>query len=618
MELPRRAKGDEFVPAGQLAKLQKRVSKLAARQDVPTLFVYAFDYRTRVGPFVFFDKMLLPGAPLALGAALHSVGMHHVRLAMQQWSPNIRPSHSLINGKPPELLLISSMQIHSEAAYGLIRDAWSMGEDRPLILAGGSKAIYQPWDFFGLSDDASQGADVVVTGEEFVVLELLEQVLAARGPGESMRQGFNRARSSGALEAIPGLVYRVDDAPGPPAELMHTGIQRLVQDLDELPSVAHSLNLFEPRHRRKTLSAKPVSAAKLGRGGQVSALVTTHGCKFRCPYCPIPGYNQHTFRHKSPERLVEDMRSIHETSGIHYFFGTDDNLFNSRDSIEDLLRTMSRAKIDGKPLGKVLEWATEATEFDVWKNRDLLPVAREAGLRMIWFGVEDMTAELVKKGQSPEKTRNLFREMIQHGIGPMPMMMHHDGQPLYCRGNLYGLLNQVRFLRKSGAFSYQVTFLTPSIGSKSYEAAFEDQLVFDQIDMKPLGDHLFDGNHCIATTDDRPWRKQLNMMAAYATFYNPFSMLRDVFRLDDLWKFRMLHGFLGNLQVWYSLPRQLAWLWRLRRGPLKRATTSPKRPYPFRIPDSVEPELTHYHRETQDAKQAHSVDEKKRELTVLS
>ena len=59
-------------------------------------------------------------------------------------------------------------------------------------------------------------------------------------------------------------------------------------------------------------------------------------------------------------------------------------------------------------------------------------------------------------------------------------MMHHDGQPLASKGNLYGLLNQVNFLRKSGSVSVQVTILTPSVGSKGYEEPFEKGMVIDQ------------------------------------------------------------------------------------------------------------------------------------------
>ncbi|MEM7311961.1 MAG: radical SAM protein, partial [Planctomycetota bacterium] len=396
MELPRRLAGDEFLPDGSFSRLRNRLADGGSLSDIRALFVYAFDFRTRVGPFVYFDKLLIPGAPLSIGAALKSVGINHLRLVLQQWTPNIRPSQTTIAGQSPDLLLVSSMQIHSAASYELIRDAWRLGEDRPLILAGGSKAIYEPWDYFGLDESGNCGADVVVTGEEYVVLELLEIVAAHRGSGESLRTAFDRVRREGLLDSIPGLVYRPDDANGPPAELMHTGIQRLVQNLDVLPSVTTVLDHFEPPHRKPTLSNQPLAARRLRRYSKIAALVTTHGCKFRCSYCPIPGYNQFTFRHKSSERLAEDMGRFYEATGIDMFFGTDDNLFNSRSSIEEMFTGLANARLGEKQLTDVVSWATEATEFDVWKNRDLLPLARKAGLRLIWFGIEDMTAELIK------------------------------------------------------------------------------------------------------------------------------------------------------------------------------------------------------------------------------
>lgn len=46
-----------------------------------------------------------------------------------------------------------------------------------MILPGGPKAVYEPWDFFGLSPDDREGADVVVTGEEYVLLELLDRMV---------------------------------------------------------------------------------------------------------------------------------------------------------------------------------------------------------------------------------------------------------------------------------------------------------------------------------------------------------------------------------------------------------------------------------------------------------
>src|SRR5262249_15387993 len=146
----------------------------------------------------------------------------------------------------------------------------------------------------------------------------------------------------------------------------------------------------------------------------------------------------------------------------------------------ETFKELARGRMLGKPFRDVMFFGTEATEFDVYKNKDLLPVCREGGLRAIWFGIEDMTAELVKKGQSPEKTKELFQVMNGMGIAPMAMMMHHDGQPLYSKGQLYGIVNQVDFLRKTGAVSAQITILTPSVGSKSFEEPYESGLVIDE------------------------------------------------------------------------------------------------------------------------------------------
>jgi radical SAM superfamily enzyme YgiQ (UPF0313 family) len=150
-----------------------------------------------------------------VAAALYAAGLTNLRVAMSQWNPNLQPSTARIDGRPPELLLISAMQIHSAVAYRLIRDAWELGKNRPLIIVGGPKAIYQPWDLFGLSPDGREGADVVVTGEEFVLLELLDRILEFKRPGDTLRDAFRRARGADALENIPGLVYRPDDSPGP-------------------------------------------------------------------------------------------------------------------------------------------------------------------------------------------------------------------------------------------------------------------------------------------------------------------------------------------------------------------------------------------------------------------
>src|SRR5205814_9076510 len=119
--------------------------------------------------------------------------------------------------------------------------------------------------------------------------------------------------------------------------------------------------------------------------------------------------------------------------------------------------------------------------------------------RALWLDVEDMTATLVKKGQSVDKTTESFRRLRAAGICPMPMMMHHDSQPLVSGRSNYGLLNQIRLLRKAGAVSLQVLMITPSVGSKLYEGTFTDGLVIDRIGGRRAAPYMYDGNYLVAS-----------------------------------------------------------------------------------------------------------------------
>jgi radical SAM superfamily enzyme YgiQ (UPF0313 family) len=283
------------------------------------------------------------------------------------------------------------------------------------------------------------------------------------------------------------------------------------------------------------------------------------------------------------------MQVLAEQTNIHAFFGTDDNFFNNRETVEEVFSGLAKGKVRGRPFRDSIFFGTEATEFDVFKNQDLLPLCRDGGLRAIWFGIEDMTAELVKKGQSPEKTKKLFEILNSHGICPMPMMMHHDGQPLASRGNLYGLINQVNFLRKSGSVSVQVTILTPSVGSKGFEENFQKGLVIGQAGDKKLEDYQYDGNHCIATEDSNPWKKQLNIYLAYASFYNPLNFVKAILNWKDpLWTYKVMYQAYGMAGLVKSFTKGWNWLKNLWKGPITKLQEVPKKRLEM-IPPPVSP-----------------------------
>ena len=92
----------------------------------------------------------------------------------------------------------------------------------------------------------------------------------------------------------------------------------------------------------------------------------------------------------------------------------------------------------------------------------------------------------------------------------------------------------------------QVTILTPSVGSKGYEEPYEKGMVIEQAGDHKVEDYQYDGNHCIATDDPHPWRKQLNIYMAYASFYNPLNFVRAIANWKDpLWNYRVMYQAYG-------------------------------------------------------------------------
>jgi radical SAM superfamily enzyme YgiQ (UPF0313 family) len=570
MELTYRKGADAFVPAGAYRRLEARLRERAGDlADVPAVVLYAFDRRTRMLPFILYDKRIFPAGPRAVAGALHTAGFRRVRAVFQLWNPNFRPSQARIDGRPVQLLLVSTMQIHAPAAYQAVADAWALGEDRPLIIVGGAKAVHEPYHFWPLATPGGPGgADVVVTGEVYILLDLLNVLADYHRPGEHIRRAFERARRAGALDAVPGLVYLDPAADWREPGLVETGLPRLVQHLDELPDEVVGLSLLEPPHRRTGLAAAPLPDRRVRRHVQVCSLQITQGCKFHCPYCPIPTLNQKTWRFRSPEGLVRQLRAVRERYGIKYFFGADDNFMNRRSTAEEYFEALARATVraSGRPkrLGHQVRWGTEATQHDTWKNRDLLPLASRAGLFAVWFGIEDLTAELVNKGQKPEVTTALFELMHRHKICPMAMMMFHDGQPFRSPGSLAGLAEQVSFLRRAGAVSVQVMVHVPAVGTREYEGLYAAGKVLRRLGEYTVPESFIDGVHVIVAGRRPGWRRQIEQLAAYFAFYNPINLMRAL-RHDGspLRWYRVAYQVAGFVAACLTALKALPYTWRL-------------------------------------------------------
>lgn len=537
------------------------------------LLVLCFDPRTRILPFVFADTRLVPAGVRQVAASLLESGVLDLRVVLQQWSPRVEPSSAGLGGRRPDLLLLSAMSIHSAPLERLLADACSIPPgERPLVVCGGPKAIYEPDSLFHVRGDPAVSTDLACRGEDYVLLEALERVTAEWGERETLRDAFRRARASGALLGVPGLTFAGGEDGAAPS-LVDTGPQRLLLDLDELPIAVGALAHVEPAHGRRTLAPAPLAPSRVVRRAPVAPIELTRGCRLACGFCPIPAYNQRSFRAKSGARVAAEMHAF-AREGLRAFFGTDDNFLDDRRAAQEIVETVARYRRDrrGDPT-VVWRWGTEATLTDAHRCLDLLPAARASGMQALWFGIEDLTGALVAKGQSAAKTETVFRALQENGILPMPMLIHSDGQPLLAREGLGGLLNQVRFLRRAGGGGLALFHLSPAQGSRDLERHRENGIVFESVGGEPVGAWRGDGGYVVASGELRPWRRQLNLLAGYLAFYNPLELLAGPIRRRRVHLAGMdvglqLHGMAGLVPTAIA---GLRWALALRRGPILRS-----------------------------------------------
>src|SRR5256885_15890666 len=132
-------------------------------------------------PFIYAATRRAPAGVRSIGSAMVDSGFHKTRIVLQQWNRRFRPSKMRLDGRVPDLFMVSSMGLHSDQCMELIHDARRIDPaHRPLIIAGGPHAVYQPHELFSADPADPTSADVAVTGEEYVLLSLLEGLLSMR------------------------------------------------------------------------------------------------------------------------------------------------------------------------------------------------------------------------------------------------------------------------------------------------------------------------------------------------------------------------------------------------------------------------------------------------------
>jgi len=375
-------------------------------------------------------------------------------------------------------------------------------EQGVLTIAGGQHFVEE-----NQAEALNSGVDILVIGEgEETIKELLHAF------------GVQRP-----LKGIAGLVYLDKD------QIVRTPERKVLTDFNNLPIPDFSL----VRHAKLTIYP-------IGR---------VRGCGMECEFCTVKGQA----RYASPERLIEQIASIHETRGAKQFFIVDD-LFG-----QDRLETLRLCRLLQEYQKRVRTRLTVTVQIrlDKAKDTELLKAMRDAGIVNVAIGFESPIAEELKtmdKRLKPEEMVSLARRY--HKAGFLVHGMFIFGYPL-TEGVNFRMPAKKRirhfrkFIKQAWIDTVQVVLPIPLPGTELTKRLREQNRIYPR---EYLGWEYYDGLFPLFVPDApmAPEEMQASVLKIMGRFYR----FKHMFQVGlNVISFPILFFYLYNLhegwRKWY-------------------------------------------------------------------
>lgn len=192
--------------------------------------------------------------------------------------------------------------------------------------------------------------------QDFAQTEEIEAVIIGEGE-KTIRELADRLEKNKNLNDIPGLALNQD------SKQLITPPRPIQKNLDLLPFPL--INRSKRKHYH------------LGFQKPVALVETSRGCTYQCSFCGVWQFYHRTYRNKTPERVVEELKKIEEP----FVLFVDDNF------LVDLKRAEKLAYLI-RSSGIKKTYTIQARSDTITKHPDIIKLWKEIGLGTVFIGFE--------------------------------------------------------------------------------------------------------------------------------------------------------------------------------------------------------------------------------------
>ncbi len=258
------------------------------------------------------------------------------------------------------------------------------------------------------------------------------------GEGENTARELISAFLSGtSLSKVNGIIYNEN------GHQIRTPARGMLKNINDLP--------FFARHLTKEYRKKYF----LGIRTSIACLETARGCPFKCSFCSVWNFYGGSYRSKSPERVVAELKEIKED----YVFVVDDNFFSDVRRVKRIGELLKKERIHKL-------YTIQARSDTIVKHPELISQWKELGLSNIFIGfesVDDSKLSSINKNNSSSNNEKAYYIAKKYNIAVTASFIV---SPDFTKLDFKKLIDFVTRLKISvPAFSV----LTPLPGTKLYE-----------------------------------------------------------------------------------------------------------------------------------------------------
>ena len=298
------------------------------------------------------------------------------------------------------------------------------------IIVGGHHATSFPEHMFKMAK-----ADAVVMGEgEETTVELVKALLERK-----------------SLSPIKGIAFRENE------NIVINEPREFISDMDSIPFPSYEEFDFKDYLGFPELKEK------------AAALITSRGCIYNCIFCSATKFWKQEWRARSSKNVLREVESLYKNSSIRAFMFFDDNFTVDKKRVIDICQGILEK-------GMQIKWVACSHVNKI--DSELLSWMRKAGCYRIDYGVESGSPKVlrnIRKGQTVETIRRVFRETHEAGIKPRAYLM--VGNPGEDETTIKQTISLVKDIKPYDTFSGQILWVLPD--TEIYELAKEKELVCD-------------------------------------------------------------------------------------------------------------------------------------------